>query len=199
MARSTALRATCSREERSPLPAASPKVGSRLGPLLPPHGTTPSVRRGKRQERTLGGREVPDFGFNWVVRPQRDDLHSVAQGHSVEESSARLLIELILLAEPLAERGELTGPGGRVQTCRLDDSGDGEGRLFSRGRPRWEPEAPLRQSPRGWSSPPSGGRQAAQAAVSRSSSPARCAVPVAALLRTGEILHPARHNWPEPD
>ena len=85
---------------------------------------------------------MTDLGYSWIVRPHRDDLPPVAQGHSAVRSSARMLVEVILLSEDLAERGELTGPGDRAWTCRLDASGDGKGLLFSRGRPCWEPESP---------------------------------------------------------
>jgi hypothetical protein len=82
---------------------------------------------------------VPDLGYDWVVRPGRDDLPAVAQGHSAKEADARMLVEVILLSEPIAERAELTGPGGRVWTCRLD-APDADDPLFPTGRPRWNPE-----------------------------------------------------------
>jgi len=85
---------------------------------------------------------MTDLGYTWTVYARREDLPPVAQGYSTKESTASTLIQVILLSEDLAERGELTGPGGRVRTCRLDDSGDGENGLYAKGRPRWEPEKP---------------------------------------------------------
>jgi hypothetical protein len=84
---------------------------------------------------------MPNLGYDWTVRPGRDDLLPVAQGHRVAEASARMLVELILLGEPIAERGELTGPRGRAWRCRLDAPAAGRGDLISEcGRIRWEPE-----------------------------------------------------------
>jgi|HubBroStandDraft_3_1064219.scaffolds.fasta_scaffold460916_2 hypothetical protein len=83
-----------------------------------------------------------DLGYSWIVYARREDLPPVAQGHSAKVSTTQTLVELILLSEDLAARGELTGPGGKVWTCRLDDSGDAEDAPFPKGRPRWEPERP---------------------------------------------------------
>ena len=82
-----------------------------------------------------------DLGYSWIVYPRREDLPPVAQGHSTKASTAQTLIELVLLSEDLAERGELAGPGGRAWTCRL--APDDKGRpLFANGCPAWEPELP---------------------------------------------------------
>jgi hypothetical protein len=66
----------------------------------------------------------------------------VAQDSSAKSSTTQTLIEVVLLSEDLAERGELTGPGGHAWTCRLGDSNGAEDPMFPKGRPRWEPEKP---------------------------------------------------------
>jgi hypothetical protein len=82
---------------------------------------------------------MADLGYDWVVRPLRSDLPPVAQGHSTSKASAQLVVELILLGEPIAERGELTGPRGQVWTCRLNSPG-GAQELCEKGRLCWDPE-----------------------------------------------------------
>ena len=86
---------------------------------------------------------MTDLGYSWIVYPRREDLPPVAQGHSTKVATALTLIEVVLLSEDLAERGEMTGPGGKVWTCRLAAASPGEEHpLVPEGHPRWEPEEP---------------------------------------------------------
>jgi hypothetical protein len=89
---------------------------------------------------------VPDLGFDWVVRPGRDDLPPVAQGHSANKTSACMIVEVVLVCEGAAERGELAGPGGRFWTCSLDNSAEAK-QLYGKGLPCWDPERPLQDWP----------------------------------------------------
>lgn len=85
---------------------------------------------------------MTDLGYTWIVYPRREDLPPVAQGHSTKAAMAQTLIEVVLLSEDLAERGEMTGPGGKVWTCRLAAPDEEHPLLYPEGRPRWEPEEP---------------------------------------------------------
>jgi hypothetical protein len=80
---------------------------------------------------------MTDLGYTWIVYPRRGTCRQWRRA-TAKSSTAQTLIEVVLLSEDLAERGELTGPGGRAWTCRLGDSNGAEDPMF----PRWEPEKP---------------------------------------------------------